>query len=216
MVCVDMSQSPDTIVDSRLHVKHDLSSADARNARFFGDRSNAAHFASQLLVYERIVVPTNDFGVAPALIRWLGTSGFESALECGAIAFIHRTSLLGYAGNGAGINGFTIKPPTGTPFRAWWQQALFGEMSDAIELQLLHGVPTLTKEQRDRLVQQIVPRTRVASFSNEFFMKNIVNETYGDVRDTPEIAARIVELLHAAGATDTRIDLVHPGFGWLG
>ena len=192
------TQRPDTIVDSRLHAKHDLGRADLRNADFFGQPANRAHLGSQLLLYEHVIIPTNDFGIIPALIQWLGQKSFEAALDCNAISFLRRIDLLGYAGNGNGINGFVIEETPERPF-LWWQKALFGDLSEAIELQLIHGVPSLKKRNRDRLLQVIEGRSRPATYPNDFFLKNIEEESYKDVRDTPEIANYVTRLAMAAG-----------------
>jgi hypothetical protein len=87
---------PDSIVDSRPHVKHDLGHADFRNTEFFVEPRQRAHFGSQLLIYEHVIIPTNDFGIAPALINWMGQKQFDAALDCDAISFLHRKSLLGW------------------------------------------------------------------------------------------------------------------------
>jgi hypothetical protein len=186
------------IVDSRLHAKHDLGRADVRNAHFFGQPANRAHFGSQLLLYEHVIIPTNDFAIVPALIQWLGQEHFEAALDCGAIRFLRRTGLLGYAGNGNGIGGFVINDTSEKPF-LWWQKALFGELTEAIELQLIYGVPSLTRRQRDGLLRIIEARSRPTTYDNDFFLKNIAQESYKDVRDTPELTSYVTRLVTATG-----------------
>ena len=196
------------IVDSRLHVKHDLGRADLRNAQFFGQPANRAHLGSQLLLYDHVIIPTNDFAVVPALIEWLGQEHFEAALDCGAISFLRRMGLLGYAGNGNGICAFDIRDNPERPFLFWWQKALFGDLAEAIELQLTHGVPSLTKRQRDSLVRTIEVRSQPLTYDNNFFIKNIEQESYRDVRDTPELASYVMRLVKAAGhPQDQPIDL---------
>lgn len=185
------------IVDSRLHAKHDLGRADIRNAHFFGQPANRAHLGSQLLLYEHVIIPTNDFAIVPALLEWLGQEHFEAVLDCGAISFLRRTDLLGYAGNGNGISGFVVNDTPEKPF-LWWQKALFGELTEAIELQLIHGVPSLTRRQRDRLLRIIESRSRSTIYDNEFFLKNIAQESYKDVRETPELMSYVIRLVTAA------------------
>lgn len=195
------------IVDSRLHVKHDLGRADLRNAQFFGQPANRAHLGSQLLLYENVIIPTNDFAVVPALIQWLGQKQFEAALDCGAISFLRRSDLLGYAGNGIAISGFVIKDTPGRPF-VWWQKALFGGLTEAIEQQLVHGVPSLTKRQRDGLLRTIEARSRTTAYDNDFFLRNIAHESYKDLRDTPELTSYLKRLITTAGhSPDQTIDL---------
>ncbi len=170
---VSRTRCSDAIVDSRLHAKHDLGRADLRNADFFGQAANRAHLGSQLLLYEHVIIPTNDFAIVPTLIQWLGQRHFEAALDRGALSFLRRTGLLGYAGNGNGISSFVISDTPEKPF-LWWQKALFGELAEAIELQLIHGVPSLTKRQRDGLLRVIEGRSRSVTYDNDFFLRNIV------------------------------------------
>jgi hypothetical protein len=185
-------------VDSRLHVKHDLSRADLRNADFFAQPQIRAHLGSQLLIYEHVLIPTNDFAIVPALVQWLGLKHFEAALDSGAVSFLRRLGLLGYAGNGNGISSFVVTPSPHKPF-LWWQDALFGEPADAAELQLIHGVPSLTKRQRENLSRLVVAKAQTVLYDNSFFLRNIVHESYADVRDTPELAAFATRLVTAAG-----------------
>ncbi|MFH0343689.1 MAG: hypothetical protein ACHBNF_16545 [Chromatiales bacterium] len=187
----------DAIVDSRLHAKHDLGRADLCNADFFAQPANRAHFGSQLLLYEQVIIPTNDFAIVPALLQWMGQKHFEAALDCGAISFLRRLGLLGYAGNGNGISSFIVKDTTDKPF-LWWQKALFGELAEAVELQLVHNVPSLTKRERDSLLQHVVAHSQPVTYDNDFFLKNIVQESYADIRDTPKLATYVTQLVARA------------------
>ena len=191
-------RSPGTIVDSRLHVKHDLGQADLRNAEFFVEPGYRAHFGSQLLLYEHVIIPTNDFGIVPALFNWMGQMQFEAALDSGAVSFLHRKGLLGYIGNGNGISSFTVTPGPQKEFR-WWQKALFGDLSEAAELQLMYRVPSLTRNQRNSILQRIIKHSRPIEYDNEFFLKNIADESYKDLRDTPELGEYILQLAVSAG-----------------
>lgn len=203
----------DKIVDNRLHVKHDLGRADQRNTQFFGRPANCAHLGSQLLLYEHVVIPTNDFAIIPALIQWLGQEHFEAALDSGAISFLRRTGLLGYVGNGNAISVLVSKDTPTKPC-LWWQKALFGEMAEAIELQLIHGVPSLTKLQRDGLLRIIEAKSQSATYDNDFFIKNIAQESYRDVLDTPELMSYVRSLVtsagHSIGQTIDLLRLVEP------
>src|ERR1017187_533294 len=113
---------PDAIVDSRLYVKHDVGHADVRNTSFFADPANRAHLASQLLLYEHVLIPTNDFAVVPALIDWMGIDGFGEAIDCGAIGFLRRRGVLGYASDGLGVQLFAFSDTPEKPYREWWRK----------------------------------------------------------------------------------------------
>lgn len=122
----------------------------------------------------------------------MGHKQFDAALDSDAISFLHRKGLLAYIGNGNGISAFTVPPGPEQRFR-WWQQALFGDPSEAAELQLRRRVPSLTSNQRNSLLQRIVEHTRPVEYDNQFFIKNIAEETYKDLRDTPELASYVFD-----------------------
>jgi hypothetical protein len=198
---------PNAIVDSRLHVKHDFTPANLRNKEFLSEPENSAHLANQLLLYEHLIIPTNDFGIVPALIQWLGIKNFEESLENGTLSFLRRRGFLAYVGNGNGISDVLIEDTRDKPFE-WWQGALFGELGDAVELQLVHSELSLAESQTRDLAKKIVAAsTSVIYPSDGFFIKNIANESYTDIHDTPELKASLVELLRADQNVDESIAL---------
>jgi hypothetical protein len=201
-----------SIVDSRLHVRHDTSRADMRNAAFFSDPANRAHLASQLLVYEHLIIPTNDFALVPALIQWMGLKEFEEALETDAFRFLRRNGRLAYGGNGLGITAFVLQDTPEKPFK-WWENAFHGELDLAVDLQLRHGVSSLSLQHRESLIKKVIARSQSVDYSDEFFTKNVVNESYADIRDTPELRKYLIQLSTAAGHPRSEpIDIVRvPG-----
>ena len=86
------------ILDGHLYVRLDLSDPDIANGQFRSDTSRKGHLASQLLLYDRVVIPTKDLGVIPILIEWIGLEKFREALEADTLRFARTPSLLGYAG----------------------------------------------------------------------------------------------------------------------
>jgi hypothetical protein len=143
----------------------------------------------------------------PILVYWLGLKDFERAIESGALYFLHRPSLFGYAGNGVGISGFIIKPPDDMRFQ-WWQEALFGEMAKAIEIQLQYMCPFIERRQRDKVASLVVKHSREIKYDNEFFMKSIVQESYLDIMQDEGLSALVLAL----GGNPTKVDLTRvPG-----
>jgi len=191
----------DTIIDSRLWISHDLAKTEERNAAFRTNSANRAHLANQLLLYDRIVVPTNDFGIVPILINWFGLGHFRSALESGAICFLRRNGLLGYAGNGNGICTFEVRPTAAKPF-LWWQEALFGESETAIELQLRNMCPFISREERPILKSEIIEKTKIVQYDNEFFKKHIMHETYTDIMGDESLSSEIRRMSGSVGRID--------------
>ncbi len=82
------------IVDSRLWIRLDLDQTLKPNSLFLTKPQHRAHLASQLLLYDTVVIPTKDFGIIPILISWMGLSTFQEAMRSGSIGFIRPRSLL--------------------------------------------------------------------------------------------------------------------------
>lgn len=114
----------EAIIDNRLFVRLDLDHSLRANSFFQTNVANRAHLASQLLLYETVIIPTIDFGVIPALINWFGVKTFEDILESSAIRFIRRKNILAYAGNGNGICMITIDPSEKSHFNGGKKQFL--------------------------------------------------------------------------------------------
>jgi len=170
----------DSIIDSRLFVRLDLDISLKANSLFQIDPTNRAHLGSQLLLYDKITIPTKDFGILPILINWLGTKTFVEALESDTFSFLHRKTLLGYQGSGSGISEFTFQGSEAKKM-SWWHDAMFGEMDVAVEQQLKNMCPFIPRQERGRVVRDIISKSREVDHDKNFFMKNIVHETYTDI-----------------------------------
>lgn len=67
-----------------------------------------------LILYDKIVVPTQDFIVIPAFISALGEDSFRSLIECGAIEFLRLNRIIGFeSGKGAAL--FKLQKREGQP-----------------------------------------------------------------------------------------------------
>lgn len=198
------------IIDSRLSINLNLDHTLRANSFFLTNPANRAHLANQLLLYDKVVIPTKDFGIVPILIYWFGPKDFERVLKSGAIYFLDRPSLLGYAGNGVGISGFIIQPSESRSFE-WWQEALFGDMAKAIDIQLQYMCPFINRKQRSKLLMTIVEHSRPLQYDNDSFMKHIVHESYTDITLNPELSALVASLSRNPERIDlTRIPGVEP------
>ena len=194
----------EAIVDNKLFVRLDLDHSLRANSFFQTNVANRAHLSSQLLLYETIIIPTNDFGIVPSLINWFGLHNFEEALEAAAIKFVRRKGILGYAGNGNGISAFTIFPGGDRAFE-WWQEAIFGEnIAASIELQLKQMCPFISGKQRQKLVEKVNSLSTPLNYDNDFFMKNIVHESYTDIMSNEKLSKYV---LASARKKSNRVDL---------
>lgn len=181
----------DSIIDSRLWVRLDLDASLKANSFFHTSSQPRVHLAAQLLLYDRLVIPTKDFGIIPILVSWMGLSTFRNALETNSLAFVRPKSLLGYAGNGNGISGFEILDTPKKPFN-WHQASVFGAMEDAPDLQLRYQCPFLARGERAKLVELILKQSKPLGWDNDLFMKSIVHETYTDVAQSSELLRFVV------------------------
>ena len=99
----------DQIIDNKLYIHQDLGISLEHNSKFQINKNNIEHFANQLLLYDRIIIPTKDFGIVPVLINWMGLDLFEKLLKSQSILFAHRLGLMSYQNNGNGISLFIIR-----------------------------------------------------------------------------------------------------------
>jgi len=180
----------DSIVDSRLTVRLDLSNAPYINVAFAQDLANLAHLSSQLLLFDRVLIPTYDYGILPALISWLGIDLLTQMLEADAVAFIRRYGLLGYAGNGNGISTFIIQAAK-KPLE-WWADAMFAASPRSLELQLSNGTSSITDRQRSRLAEIVLSKSSDLQNDNDFFIKHVVRESYVDVLNSPVLSQSVL------------------------
>ncbi len=190
----------ESIVDSHLWVRLDLDASLKANSFFHINPHHRAHLAAQLLLYDRVVIPTKDFGILSILISWMGLSTFREALEENSLGFVRPKSLLGYAGNGNGISGFEIKDTPEQPFN-WYQASIYGPMEDAPDLQLRYQCPFLTHHERAELVRLVLHQSKALDWDNELFMMSIVNESYTDIRGSPELSKFV--LTHEPKSTES-------------
>ena len=196
-----------SIVDSRLSINHSLEHTLRANSFFLTNRANLAHLANQLLLYDKIAIPTKDFGIVPILIYWFGLRNFEKILKQDFIFFLHRPGIFGYVGNGNGLSEFVIEPSKERSFE-WWQEALFGDMAKAIELQITYLCPFISRKRKTKLTHLVVEHSRPIEYDNDFFMKYIVHETYTDIKQDLDLTAFISKL----SGNPKRLDLTRiPG-----
>lgn len=78
------------LIDSKLFIKHALTGTIETNENFGNKPENKAHFATDLLLYDQVIIPTHDFGVIPILIDWLGIKTFLDAIDTNSLSFLHR------------------------------------------------------------------------------------------------------------------------------
>jgi hypothetical protein len=174
-----------SVIDSRLWVRLDLDATLKANSFFHVNHTHRAHLANQLLLYDRVIIPTKDFGIIPILLSWMGHSTLVDALESGALGFVRLETILGYAGNGSGLSEYRFEETEKSRFN-WWQAAEFGSFDEAPDIQLLHQCPFLSKPQRENICQLVLKNSSKFKLEKEIFIKRVRHETYADVTSIPE------------------------------
>ena len=66
-----------SILDNRLFIRLDLDHPLRANSFFQSETANLAHFASQLLLYDVIIIPSTDFGIVPTFNKLARYQGFR-------------------------------------------------------------------------------------------------------------------------------------------
>ena len=199
----------DTILDGRLWPRIGLDYAPQINLDFQNDASNRSHLASQLLLYDRILFPTNDFGIAAALINWLGFDLFSEALEQNVFSFMRTTSFLGYSANGVGLSFLSMKPSPMAKHNKWWQQAMFGQFDQSAELQLKNLCTSVASSDLQKVLPNLLSSTTELTFDDDYFKKDFQHECYADITKNRKFSNFVFEHLDSEV---NHIDLVNlPG-----
>lgn len=66
-----------------------------------------------LVLYDQVIVPTQDFMSLTILVGVLGQRSVLDLLENKCLSFLRVKSAMAYVGNGTGITAFMVKSPTG-------------------------------------------------------------------------------------------------------
>jgi hypothetical protein len=178
--------SSTSLLNTKVWPRVGLDHAPTKNNQLRSRRDYMSDLAQQFILYDRIVIPTNDFGIVPILIDWMGISTVFDALESDSLAFVRQHGCLGYAGNGNGISLFVVEEaPDSNKKLLWWQKAMFGDVKEALMLQLANGSPSISPHDRQRLCSLVLSKCNEFKLSNDCFIKDIVNESYEDVLRTP-------------------------------
>ena len=128
-----------------------------------------------MLLYDKIVVPTQDFLILSILIKVLGEAAVVELLETDILTFIRLRGSLAYIGNGGGIKAFEIqRPDKKSPFCSSIDESIDWAINGLREKPKTSGLPEL-----------------VFKATNEINVKNIVDdircETYLDVKRSREL-----------------------------
>ena len=141
--------------DNHLSIRFNLGESSQSNDQFKSNPSNKSHFAAQLLLYDRILIPTRDFGIIPILTHWCGIDGLNNLIENNALLFIWEKHTISYGGNGFGLTRMAVDEPS-SGWENWQQVALWADLELSVEAQVTNSIVTLPHKQKSRLVEQVI------------------------------------------------------------
>jgi len=172
------------LLETELYVPHDFNPKTyLNNDALRYDLYRRGLLAEKLLLYDTVVIPTHDCGIAGVLLAWLGPGLFEDLLEEGALNFCRLTAFVSYARNG-GLFLARIEPQ-GQQVKE--RSTFWGTVDKAVELQIKHALPFIRNKLRSRLVAKICQHTKEAPLEN--FAKRIMKETHADIKSDDELSA---------------------------
>jgi len=181
----------ESIVDNKLYIRHNAIGFHKRNYDFQYDSFIKGHLANQLLLYDKIIIPTRDFGIIPVLIKWMSLKLFIKAIDSNTFYFLRVKDAVGYfGGDGDGIITFTAGRGKSKTW-SWPQDAMFGENNIAIEQQLRNFCPDISKQERESIIKNIISKSKTLRNIDKAYEKYITDETYEDVKGDSELSQYI-------------------------
>ena len=144
-----------------------------------------AHLVNQLLVFDHVLIPTIDFGIAADLVDWLGLDVAQDVLCSGVVRLVRRPHALVYVGAGLGVSTVAIGPGPDRPLSAA-QVAMWSAVPDAVQARLdIAGLPSGYGD--------VVLGTTVEyeSPSNEAFIERVEEQTYRDILSSPLLSSLV-------------------------
>ncbi len=171
------------ILNSRLYPRIGFDNASKVNKSFENNSQFKGNLAEQLLLYDNIIFPTNDFGIVSILNNWLGPDMLREALENEVFSFVRSKGIMAYFNQGNGINFIIARESPDKKF-LWWQHAMFGDFEKAIELQLSNSTD-LKKDDIAILLPLVLARSKEIKFDSGYYKKDFAKETYQDIQENP-------------------------------
>ena len=175
-----------------------------------------SRLANYVLLYDQIIVPTGNLQVLPVLRLMLGEGVFDELVRSRAIVLARFDQWFGYAGDGAGIVFFQIKPNpdrANTPNLAY---AFFKPIDEAIDDALSMTTPIADPKRKSELTELLsenvieVPLNKISDEVRDETYKDILGSPY--LRDLMALrnAGRSMNALRGIGAN--QLTYCHPNY----
>jgi len=181
----------ETLLTTELWPQIGMDDAPTINKMFRDDRERMAQFGAQLLLYDRIVIPTNDFAILDILATWLGFNRVVELFESDSLRLIRLKECLGFAGNGNGLCSFTIGE--GEKRFLWWQDAAFGDFEESLQARIDHLENVSSVTERHKLFDLVRGHTKCVDISVEDVNTKLRAESMQDLLSAPLLRAEVEE-----------------------
>lgn len=184
------------------------------NARYQAQLNTAQpsfkHLIEGVLLYPKVVLPTQDYLTLSVLVGVLGQRAVIHLLESRRIAFIRVKGALAYIGNGGGIQAYSIQSPVGAP------SAFCAPVPDAIQWALRGLAIDSIDPSLPRLVEQATLELDANSLVDD-----VRKETYADILSSPLLQQSFsvlnTDLDHLAGIEPNQVRIYGgPQIAWSG
>ena len=175
-----------------------------------------SRLANYVLLYDQIIVPTGNLQVLAVLRLMLGEGVFDELIRNRAIVLARFDQWFGYAGNGAGIVFFQVKPNPNRANSPNLATAFFKPIEEAIDDALSTTQPLADLKRKSELTELLlenVIEVPLDEISNE-----VRDETYKDILGSPYLrafmalrnAGRSMNALRGIGAN--QLTFCHPNY----
>ncbi|RWR04188.1 hypothetical protein [Paenirhodobacter populi] len=137
-------------------------------------------FLDSLLLYDEVIVPTDDFLSVAVLVGVMGVEPILALAESGSLQIVRTKGFLAYVGNGGGLLGSNIARCSkgGIPISSHMDEAIFEIMS---------GMNNVDQKAAQRLTDAFIPLTRERALSVDD--KIIRAEIYHDILESDTLRA---------------------------
>ena len=175
-----------------------------------------SRLANYVLLYDQIIVPTGNLQVLPVLRLMLGEGVFDELVRSRAIVLARFDQWFGYAGNGAGIVFFQIKPNPDRASAPNLGYAFFKPIDEAIDDALSTTAPLADPRRKSELTELLtenvieVPLNKISDEVRDETYKDILGSPY--LRDLMALrnAGRSMNALLGIG--ENQLTYCHPNY----
>jgi hypothetical protein len=169
------------ILAGDMWVVHNFGDANARYQNFLATgKPRFERFFDSLLLYDEVIVPTDDFLSVAVLVGVMGVEPILALVESGALQIVRTKGFLAYVGNGGGLLGSNVSRPGGIrlPISAHLDEAMF---------EVMIGLNNVDKKAAQRLTDAFMPITREKALSIDD--KTVRAEIYHNILESDTLRA---------------------------